>query len=184
MRRFSVLLSIVAVVLLGAAVVVQQPPAAAQEATPAATARMAMAAHPLVGAWQWSNNPGDPLASYTYAIFHDDGTYTEYDPALGVGIGVWRPTGERTADLTIVFQDIDPTPAVFKPGWASFWIAIAVDKTGNAMTGEGNLEARTPTGAVVAQFPYKGFGTRLTVDTTTPLNLALAGTPTVGTPTP
>lgn len=183
MRQVSVLLSLV-VVLLGSAVVISRLPAAAQEATPDATDLMAMATHPLVGAWQWSNNPGDPLASYTYAIFHDDGTYTEYDPALGVGIGVWRPTGERTADLTIVFQDIDPAQEVFAPGWASFWVAIEVDETGKAMMGEGNLEARRPNGEVVAQFPYTGFGTRLTVDTTTPLNMALAGTPMAGTPMP
>jgi hypothetical protein len=184
MRRFVVLLTGVTMVLLSSAVVILRPPAAAQEATPDTAALMAMATHPLVGAWQWSNNPGDPLASYTYAIFHDDGTYTEYDPALGVGIGVWRPTGERTADLTIVFQDIDPAQEVFAPGWASFWIAIEVDETGNAMTGEGNLEARRPNGEVVAQFPYTGFGTRLTVDTKTPLNMPLAGTPMAGTPMP
>jgi hypothetical protein len=29
----------------------------------------------------------------------------------------------------------------------------------------------------VAQLPYTGFGTRLTVDTKTPLNMGMAGTP-------
>lgn len=65
-----------------------RPSVTAREGTPTA-----MAEHPLVGAWQWRNNPDDPNASITYAIFHDDGTYTEYDPVLEVGIGVWRPTG-------------------------------------------------------------------------------------------
>ena len=182
MRRLVSLVSVV--VLLSSAVAILRPPAAAQEATPDTAALMTMATHPLVGAWQWSNNPNDPDASFTYAIFHDDGTYTEYDPAIGVGIGVWRPTGERSADVTIVFQDIDPDPKVFEPGWASFWIAIDVDDSGNAMTGEGSLEARTPDGKVVAQFPYEGFGTRLTVDTTAPLNMAMTGTPMAGTPVP
>ena len=183
MRRFVISLSIIVVLLFGL-VAAMGGGATAEEATPDTTAMMSMATHPLVGAWQWSNNPGDPMASFTYAIFHDDGTYTEYDPNIGVGIGVWRPTGERTADLTIVFQDIDPAQEVFAAGWASFWMAIDVDASGNAMSAEGNLEARTPDGTVVAQLPYTGFGTRLTVDTTTPLNLALAGTPTAGTPMP
>ncbi len=64
-----------------------------------------------------------------------------------MGIGVWRPTGERSLDLTIVFQDIDPSD-------------------------------------VVAQVPNTGFGTRLTVDTKTPLNLTMVGTPMIGTPVP
>ncbi len=52
---------------------------------------MAMALHPIVGAWQWSNNPGDPTASYTYAIFHNDGTYTEYDPIWAWGLACGGP---------------------------------------------------------------------------------------------
>ena len=63
-------------------------------------------------------------------------------------------------------------------------MAIDVDETGNAMSAEGNLETRTPNGEVVAQFPHAGFGTRLTVDTKTPLNLPLASTPGAGTPMP
>jgi hypothetical protein len=183
MRRFSVSLAVVVVLLIGAIATLGRS-TTAQEATPDTTAMMAMARHPIVGAWQWNNNPDDPNASVTYAIFHDDGTYTEYDPALGVGIGVWRPTGERTADLTIVFQDIDPAQEVFAPGWASFWMSIDVDETGNAMASEGTLEARTPDGTVVVELPYTGFGTRLTVDTKTPLNLTMAGTPGAGTPMP
>jgi hypothetical protein len=184
MRRFVPLFTAVAVVVLSSAVVISRPPAAAQEATADAAALIAVATHPLVGAWQWSNNPNDPDARFSYAIFHDDGTYTEFDPAIGVGIGVWQPTGARSADLTIVFQDIDPDAKVFAPGWVSFWIAIDVDASGNAMTGEGRLEARTPDGQVVTQFPYEGFGTRLTVDTTAPLNRAMSGTPMAGTPVP
>jgi hypothetical protein len=68
--------------------------------------------------------------------------------------------------------------------WASWWIAIEVDETGNAMTGEGNAEARTPTGSVMWQLDYMGFGTRLTVETTTPLNMVMAGAPMVATPVP
>jgi hypothetical protein len=179
MRRSLVLLTVVAVVLLGSAVVISRPPAAAQEATPDPAALMAMATHPLVGAWQWSGSTAGMPASFTYAIFHDDGTYTEYDPTLGIGIGVWRPTGERTADLTVVFQDVNGDPAGFEPGWASWWIAIEVDQTGNAMTGEGNTEGRTAGGEEAwGSLPFTGSGTRLTVDTKTPLNMVIASTPT------
>jgi hypothetical protein len=183
MRRITLSLAVV-VLLVMSGIATLRLSTAAQEATPDTATTMAMADHPIVGAWQWSNHPGDPNASVTYAIFHDDGTYTEYDPNIGVGIGVWKPTGERTADLTIVFQDIDPAAGVFAPGWASFWISISVDDTGNVMTGEGSVEAQTPDGTVVAEFPYDGFGSRLTVETTTPLNLAMSATPGAGTPSP
>ena len=183
MRRVTLSVALVLVLVIGAIAALGRS-TTAQEATPDTAAMMATATHPLVGAWQWSNNPDDPNASVTYAIFHADGTYTEYDPNIGVGIGVWRPTGERTGDLTIVFQDIDPAPEVAAPGWVSFWIAIEVDDSGDAMTGQGNAQARTPDGSVVAELPYEGFGTRLTVDTKAPLNLTAAGTPGASTPVP
>ena len=53
------------------------------------------AMHPIVGAWGWNNNPDTTDASTSFAIFHGDGTYIEFDPAVGVGVGAWRATGER-----------------------------------------------------------------------------------------
>jgi hypothetical protein len=60
MRRFIVSLSVVAVLLLGVIATLGRG-ATAQEATPDTPAMMAMATHPIVGAWRWTNDPGDPI---------------------------------------------------------------------------------------------------------------------------
>ncbi len=93
--------------LLGAPTVPLMGRAATEHATTALR-------HPVVGAWRWVNDPADP-ASDSYAIFHPDGTYVEASTFAGVAVGVWAASGERSADLTEVFQDIDPSLEGFTP---------------------------------------------------------------------
>ena len=50
---------------------------AAQEGTPDT-----QSGDPIVGAWQWNADPTRPEPS-TFAIFHADGTYTEWQPVGG-----------------------------------------------------------------------------------------------------
>lgn len=139
----------------GLAVAASQLGASAQDATPGETT-----GHPIVGAWRWQNNPDDPSTSTSFAVFHGDETYVEFDPAVGVGIGTWRATGERTGDLTIVFQDNDLDPNLLGRGLGTFWMTVEADGTGNAIAATGELEAITPDGETV-NFPYVGTGTRI-----------------------
>src|SRR3712207_264030 len=84
---------------LSAAVVRSRLPAAAQEATP--TGMVDMATHPVVGVWDSTGG----LEGETFpflAIFRADGTYMEIYPWGAILTGVWRPTGERTAEVTAV----------------------------------------------------------------------------------
>ena len=67
--------------------------------------------HASVGAWRLDTDADDPANPPSFAIFHADGTYVEAHPLVGVGVGAWRATGERIADLTIVFPDVDPNAA-------------------------------------------------------------------------
>jgi hypothetical protein len=113
-----------------------------------------------------------------YAVFHADGTYLEVDPNIGVGVGVWRATGERSAELTYVFQDIDPEPAGTAPGTVTVRQSVDVDATGEAFTAPLTVEVRIPDGTVVFSAAYTARGTRLQVEPMLPL-----GTPTMGTPT-
>jgi hypothetical protein len=173
MRHFMVLASIIAATLVGMVVFGNRPAAVAEESTPTATAD-----HPVIGAWWTANDAPGPGVETAYALFHADGTYLEVDPNIGVGIGVWRATGERSAELTYVFQDIDPEPATTAPGTVTVGQSVAVDVSGNAFTAPLTVEVRIPDGTVVFSAAYTARGTRLEVDAMLPL-----GTPPVGTPT-
>jgi hypothetical protein len=154
-------------------VVAADPLALAQDATPTATAD-----HPVVGAWWTANDAPGPGVATAYAVFHADGTYLEVDPNIGVGVGVWRATGERSAELTYVFQDIDPEPATTAPGTVTVRQSVEVDAAGNEFTAPLTVEVRIPDGTVVFSAAYTARGARLQVEPMLPL-----GTPPPGTPT-
>ena len=164
-------LAVVALALL--LVISADPLALAQEATPTA-----IADHPVIGAWWMANDAPGPGVATAYALFHADGTYLEVDPNIGVGIGVWRATSERSAELTYVFQDIDPEPATTAPGTVTVRQSVAVDASGNEFTAPLTVEVRIPDGTVVFSAAYTARGTRLGVEPMLPL-----GTPPMGTPT-
>jgi hypothetical protein len=151
-----------------------RPGAIAQDATPTATVD-----HPVVGAWWTANDAPGPGVETAYAVFHADGTYLEVDPNIGIGVGVWRATGERSAELTYVFQDIDPEPATTAPGTVTVRQAVEVDAAGNEFTAPLTVEVRIPDGTVVFNAAYTARGARLQVEPMLPL-----GTPPLGTPTP
>jgi hypothetical protein len=159
MHRIVVLVSLVTLVLLGARPAVVESQAAMHDgARPTADS-------PLVGAWWWENISDDPFDD-SYAILHADGTYVEETSYIGAGIGSWEVTGERSADLTIVFQDIegglDPDePAAFTPGTVTFWLSLELDETGDTLTATGPVEIRSPDGTLVDQFTFNGSATRL-----------------------
>src|SRR5215210_2895965 len=99
MVRVSILVSALAIVLLGLGSLGSTSGVTARDeqgATPAA-----LIGHPVVGAWtlafEADNAPVNPETNASVAVFHGDGTYIEVHASGRVGIGVWRPTGERTA---------------------------------------------------------------------------------------
>src|SRR4051794_18116688 len=90
-------------------------PAAAQDAAETAS-------HPVVGFWLNAvTGPGSDISPWTLCIFHADGTFVGWNGLnAGAALGIWRPTGERAADLLFVFLDTDPTTATETPGTATF----------------------------------------------------------------
>jgi hypothetical protein len=173
MQQFTVSLAVVVVLLVGGIATLGWS-TTAQEATPAA---MSTADHPVVGAWRWNNAPED-LLPYTYAIFHDDGTYHEVAGGA-TGIGVWQATGERTAEIGYLFQDLDPTSGAFEPGTVILRAAVEVNAAGDAATVTYSAEAQAPDGTLVFQADgLEGTLTRITLD-----SLAFPGTPVAATPT-
>jgi len=157
----------------GLALVTSVRPARAQDAASA----------PLVGAWQWNAYPDNPEAS-TFAIFHADGTYTEWQPVAGQAIGIWRMTGERTFDLLFIFPDTDPSDDVTKwgPGTATFTITGELDASGNALTATGTIDVRDAGGVPIATVPWSRPATRLTFEMN-PAAGSIPATPMAATPT-
>ena len=129
MRRSWVLVLVVALALLS--------PAAggrgrAQDATPAS-----LAGHPLVGAWILDTDAADPANPPALAAFTADGVYVQADADGSDGYGAWAATGERTADLTIVFHAVDEAGAV---GSTTVRAAVEVEADGQALTATYTLE--------------------------------------------
>jgi hypothetical protein len=165
-------LVVVAAAVVGLIALGARPAAVAEEATPAA-----MVDHPVIGTWWTANDAPGPGVETAYVVFHADGTYLEVDPNIGVGVGVWRASGERSAELTYVFQDIDPEPATTAPGTVTVRQLVELDATEDAFTAPLTVEVRTPDGTVVFSAAYTARGTRLQVKPMLPL-----GTPSLGTP--
>ena len=105
------------------------------------------------------------------------------DPNIGVGVGVRQATGERSADLTYVFQDIDLEPGTTTPGTVTVRQSVTVDETGNAFTAPLRVEVQIPDGTVVFSAAYTARGIRLGVEPMAPLGMPVMGTPAMGTPT-
>jgi hypothetical protein len=138
MPRFTVSLAVVIVLLVGGITTLSRS-TTAQVATPAT---MSTADHPIVGAWRWNNAPEDPNP-YTYAIVHDDGTSHEV-AGQDTGTGAWQATGERTAEIGYLFQDIDPFSAGFEPGTAMVRATMEGNEAGDSATATYSAEARVP----------------------------------------
>jgi hypothetical protein len=177
MRRVSVFLSAAVVVFLSSVVVLSRPPAAAQEATPAGM--VDMATHPVVGTWELSSELPD-FSFPLLAIFHADGTYLERYPWGAVFFGVWKPTGERTAEGTVVAHEfIDDRLA---RGEGRF--TVEVDETGNTISTDGTFINRfQDDGSIELAVEGPSPGVRLEVLPVLPLE-ELTGTPAAGTPAP
>jgi hypothetical protein len=165
-------LVVVAAAVVGLIALGARPAAVAEGATPAA-----MVDHSVIGTWWTANDAPGPGVETAYVVFHADGTYLEVDPNIGVGVGVWRASGERSAELTYVFQDIDPEPATTAPGTVTVRQSVELDATEDAFTAPLTVEVRTPDGTVVFSAAYTARGTRLQVKPMLPL-----GTPSLGTP--
>ncbi len=116
MSRIMIALTLVAG-LLGAVGVGRAELDASAQGTPAAD----RSAHPVVGAWRWDNDPGNP-ADDSYAIFHADGTYVEVTTNAGTAIGAWEATGNAQAiqidpETGALFGASDPRRDGYAIGW-------------------------------------------------------------------
>ena len=166
MHRFTVSLALVIALLVGVIATLGRSATAHDET---------MAEHAVVGAWEFENDAGGDTAT-SYAVFHPDGTYTEATWDGVTLIGVWRPTGDHSADLTFFAADLDLDPNVTVLGEGRQ--SIEVDEMGNALTADGFFQARDPDGVVLFGAAVLSQGTRLEVAPVEAMRSPRAGTPT------
>ena len=143
MRRVAVLVSFLALVPVGVVALGAGRGAVAQDGTPAA----AMAGHPFVGAWVVDTDTTDPANFPALGAATADGVYVESHPQVGVGVGAWEATSERTVDLTIVFRATDQAGAPV--GVVTARAAIELDETGDAWDATYTFEAQALDGTVL-----------------------------------
>ncbi len=116
------------------------------------------------------------------AIFHADGTYVEdYPDASSFSLGLWRPTGERTADLRYrqlyVWED--------RLVEAEARVAVEVGEAGDALDGRVVYVARyVDDGTIDYTYEATRPGTRVDPAPLVPLATLIAETEPQATPVP
>ena len=168
MRRLATVV-LAFVLLAGVVGFTRGNPAAAQDAT--------VAPHPIVGEWRFENDLGNGITFPSIAIFHADGTYIEDFPdASSFSMGLWQPTGERTAIVTVYqVYVIDDKLA---NGEGRF--TAEVDETGNAMTTNGTFVGTFEDGTIDIAVEGPSTASRLGILPVVPLSqLVSGGTPVI-----
>ena len=114
--------------------------------------------HPLVGSWHLLIDIGDGDTSCpSQAAFTANGHYIEVDCEDRVAIGVWEPSGDRTANMTVTYGD--PAGALLVRA------AIEVAEDGQSFTAPFTFEFLDPAGEGMGQYgPGTATGTRLAAE--------------------
>jgi hypothetical protein len=122
----------------------------AQDATPAAGGDLG--SHPIVGLWQFDASLDPALGPLpTFELFHGDGTYTSWGgPDAGTTLGLWRPTGDRTAEVLKIATETDAFPGTGpQPGTVTIQVTAEVNADGTGLTyGVGSFDVRDVVGTV------------------------------------
>ena len=172
MPRFFRLSVISALTVLTLTVAAAQPHAAAQNGTPTAAGD-----HPFVGAWIVDTDTADDANFPALAVATSDGTYLESHPDVGVGVGSWEATGERTVSLTIVFRA--PSETGTPVGLVTAHATVDITEDGDGWEAPYRFEAVAPDGSVL--FAGEGKSRAVRVGAEPLVGLA---TPEVATPVP
>jgi hypothetical protein len=133
------LMSLVSVVVLSLVVVLggSHMQVTAQEASPGTATMTALATHPVVGTWELTGEL-DEETFPILAMFHAGGTYLEIYPWGAIFAGVWKPTGERTAEgLTLGYGIADDRLERGEGRWTA-----EVDETSNTIHTDGPFVSR------------------------------------------
>ena len=137
MRRVTAMVALFVTLLLSFMALASS--SLAQDSTPQAGI-IPEPVHPIIGTWIVADPEGAPaLTSFT-----SDGTVTDVEADGTVGLGVWQPTGERTASFTMVLivssEEFNATIQIN--------VAVSVDASGNNGTADFTYTAVLADGSV------------------------------------
>jgi hypothetical protein len=156
---------------VGIAFAASARPTAAQDAT------AELVNHPVVGAWNFAatdpTNPDDRA----FAAFHTDGTFSMVHAIAGASVGVWRPTGKRTGELTAKSVNNTFDAGGYRAGTNSLWLAFEVAPDAKSLTGPVTVALTNPDGSYFAGFEAVQTATRLEPQPAPSLESLKAGTP-------
>ncbi|HEU0115056.1 MAG TPA: hypothetical protein VFQ80_10290 [Thermomicrobiales bacterium] len=152
-------------------------PAGAQSGTPVPTT----AGHPLVGAWMLDVDVADPTNPPSLAIFSSDGIYQQTNADGTDGFGVWVPTGDETANVTILFNNQEN--GAFS-GTTKVRASVTLDGSQTSFTAPYTLEFIAPDGSSSGELgPATARGVRIEAETMgTPVGTIPAMEPAAATP--
>lgn len=139
MRRVSTIIALSVTLLLGFVAIAGST--RAQEATPLAGV-IPEPIHPIVGTWIVTDL--GPETSPSVTSFTSDGVVIDVEADGGVGLGVWQPTGERTAAFTMI------VPLAFEDFYATIQInvTVSIDASGDSGIAEYTYTAVLADGTV------------------------------------
>ncbi len=139
MRRVSTMIALTVALLLHFVAIAGH--SRAQDATPQAGI-IPEPIHPIVGTW--IVNDLGPGASPSLTSFTSEGIVTDVEADGGVGLGVWQPTGERTAALTMV---VPLTDGEFY-ATVQINVTVSIDASGDSGTADYTYTAVQSDGTV------------------------------------
>jgi hypothetical protein len=121
--------------------------------------------HPFVGAWLVDTNTSYDSEPPSRLIVHPDGTLLQVDQTT-VAVGVWQPTADNTADLTIAAQ-VDVGDG--RIATITLRAGVTLDPGGDAWTAEATVENLQATGSTSGQIgPIPAAATRIVVEPMAP----------------
>ena len=141
MPRFWVFSAFVTFTLL-LLVATVQPNVSAQDATPSPAPE-----HPFVGAWLVDTDTTIDVNFPALSVATADGTYIESHPDVGVGVGTWEATGERSVTLTIAFHAPGETGTPI--GLITAQAMVEVTEDGDEWEAPYSFEAVAPDGTML-----------------------------------
>ena len=172
MFRVLTVVAFVTVTLLSLVVASTQSDASAQDATPGA-----VETHPFIGAWIVDTDVTIDVNFPALAVATADGTYIESHPDVGVGVGTWEATGERTVNLTVVFRAPDETGAPV--GLITAHATVEITEDGNVWEAPYSFEGVALDGRVLFAGEGQSRATRVGAEA-----VAAQATPGIATPAP
>lgn len=118
-----------------------------------------MATHPLVGSWI-----PPPMGPRGFEMFHADGTVTIANVLDGTGIGVWRPTDERSGEFIVMWPSRNVFEGEYREGRTVLRGTVTVSDDGASYTGTYHVETSTMIGTEPMTYEGETSGTRMSID--------------------